>query len=754
MSDAASPAMKGPGPSGMGPDGAGTLGAPKLGTFIGVFTPTVLTILGVIMYLRMGWVVGNAGMVGAFLIVLLANSITLVTALSMSSLATNMRVGVGGAYFLISRSFGLEVGGAIGIPLYLSQVLSVALYAYGLAEITTLVVDVPPLVLKVMACAIIVGVTVVAAKSTEMTLKAQIPIMGLIAISILAFVFGVDWHGPQVPYFGPWTAAGPMGAGFWEVFAVFFPAVTGVLTGLSLSGDLEDPSRSIPMGVISAVVVGSVVYLSLPFVLGHAAGGELLRGDNLIWTRVAVGGAWLVLPGMAGAVLSSAFGSILSAPRTLQALADDALVPRALGELDEETGEPLFGVRLSGGLAFLVALLLPDLNAVASTVTVFFLTTYGALNGVAFLETLIGDPSFRPRIRVGWAFSLFGAVGCFGAMFLINPLACVFALLFEAGIFLFLSRRSLETTWGDARSGLLLTGARFALLQLRATRQDPRNWRPHVLVLSEDIKEDLPALEMAEQVGQHRGIVTLVHVVAGELDGSGPRPDEILAQDRRLLDAEHMKAFAEVAVCPEPRGAAAVIAQANGMAGLQSNTVMFGYRIEQGSERLAELVALSAQMTTLHKSTLVYLPPAMVKRRGAGEQCIVLWWAGKQNNGDLMLLLAHLLTVSSEWRGARIQLKSVVDDEAQAAERSRELDQLLPEVRIDVSVHVIEKPAERPVRKVIAEHSQDADLVMLGLGTPPKGQEAVYAERMVELLEELPATLLVRNAGEFKGKLL
>lgn len=743
------PASETPGLGG----GTGALSAPKLGTFIGVFTPTVLTILGVIMYLRLGWVVGNAGMFGAFLIVLLANSITLVTALSMSTLATNMRVGVGGAYFLISRSFGLEIGGAIGIPLYLSQVLSIALYAYGLAEITTLAFDVPPLVLKVMACAIIVGVTIVAAKSTEMTLKAQIPIMGLIGISVLAFMFGVQWHGPQVPWMGPWGSAGTS-VGFWEVFAVFFPAVTGVLTGLSLSGDLEDPSYSIPRGVISAVIVGAAIYLALPFVLAHAAGGEALRTDSLIWTKVAIGGAWFVVPGMAGAVLSSAFGSILSAPRTLQALAGDALVPKALGEVDEESGEPLLGVRLSGALAFAVALLLPDLNAVASTVTVFFLTTYGALNAVALLETVIGDPSFRPTIRVSWVFSLFGAVGCFGAMFLISPLACVFALLFEAAIFVFLSRRSLETTWGDARSGLLLTGARFALLQLRDARQDPRNWRPHILVITEDVQRDIPALEMAEHFGQHRGIVTLVHVVKGHLDDEGPSPQRVLHDDRRLLAEHRRDAFAEVAICPDPARAADVIAQANGMAGLQSNTLLFGYAMEDGVERLAELVALSRRMTSVQKSTLVYLQPASPIRLSSRERTIVVWWAGKENNGDMMLLLAHLLTVSSEWRGARIQLKSVVNDEVQAAERSRELDQLLPDVRIDVSVHVIEKPPERPVAAVIAEHSRDAQFVMLGLGTPPPGEEAAYAERLSSLLEGLPATLLVRNAGEFQGRLV
>jgi amino acid transporter len=721
----------------------------KLGTFIGVYTPTVLTILGVIMYLRLGWVVGNAGLLGAVLIIALANAITFVTALSMSTLATNMRVGVGGAYFLISRSFGLEVGGAIGIPLYLSQVLSVALYAYGLAEIATIVVDIPPLVLKIMACAIIVGVTVVAAKSTELTLKAQVPIMGLIALSIVAMVVGVQWHTSSVPLMGPWPEAG-----FWGVFAVFFPAVTGVLTGLSLSGDLEDPSKSIPSGVIGAVATGAAVYLALPFVLAYSAGPEALRSNSLLWTEVAVGGAFLVVPGMAGAVLSSAFGSILSAPRTLQALSGDSLAPQVLGEIDEETGEPLMGVRFSGALAFVVALLLPDLNAVASTVTVFFLTTYGALNGVAFLEALIGDPSFRPRIRVNWAVSLFGFLGCFLAMALINPLACAFAIVFEVGIFVFLSRRSLETTWGDARSGLLLTGARYALLRLRDARVDPRNWRPHILVLTDDVERDLPVLEIADHFGQHRGIVTLVHLVQGDLSTGDLSPDKLLAADRRLLERHERQAFAEIAIVPDPASAAPVIAQANGMAGLQSNTILFGYDTESGPERLGELIATGQQMALLGKSTLVYLPPVMRSQRPSHERTIAVWWAGKENNGDLMLLLAHLLTLSPEWSRARIQLKSIVDSESDSAARSRELEQLLPETRIDLTVHVIEKPPERPVQQVIIDHSREAEFVMLGMGYPADGDLIAYATRMQEMLEGLPATLLVRNAGEFQGRLV
>jgi potassium/chloride transporter 4/5/6 len=212
-----------------------------------------------------------------------------------------------------------------------------------------------------------------------------------------------------------------------------------------------------------------VVYLSLPFLLARAGSAESLS-DPLVWTTLAFGGSLFVMPGMWGAVLSSAFGSILSAPRTLQALAADRIVPDALAQNDPETGEPLNGIRLSGALAFVAVFFLNDLNTVASVVTVFFLTTYGALNGVACLETLIGDPAFRPRIRVPWFVPLMGFIGCFVAMFLIHPVACVVAILLEALLFIALSRRSLNTTWGDARSGLLLTGARHILLSLRQTR--------------------------------------------------------------------------------------------------------------------------------------------------------------------------------------------------------------------------------------------------------------------------------------------
>ena len=506
-----------------GADQASGLG---LGTFIGVYTPTVLTILGVILYMRMGWVVGNAGIWGTVGIVLLANAITAITALSLSALATNMRVGVGGAYYIISRSLGLELGGALGIPLYLSQALSVTLYAYGLAEslriiwpgvgdlvgrlLDQLFVQMPGIAesyfgawmmgaaeglsaggppVQAVAAFIVIAVVLVAARSTVLALKMQLPIMALIAVSILSLVIGVGWGPAQVPAVGPWTEAG-----FWPVFAVFFPAVTGVLAGVGLSGDLKDPAQSIPKGVLYAVLTGFVVYMAMPFILGRAGDAETL-GDPLLWTKVAWVGA-AVMPGLWGAILSSAIGSILGAPRTLQALAQDRLAPRQLARLDPSSGEPMVALRISG-LVALGAVALGDLNVVASVVSMFFLTTYGMLNLAAALEDLVKDPSYRPQIRIPWLVSLAGAMGCFVAMFAINPLAFLVAVLIEVGIWWVLRRRSLEAAWGDLRSGLWMALVRFAMVQLRGSNVDARNWRPHILFFTADVGRNLDSVQLA-----------------------------------------------------------------------------------------------------------------------------------------------------------------------------------------------------------------------------------------------------------------
>ena len=721
----------------------------QLGTFIGVFTPTILTILGVIMYLRFGWVVGNVGLGQTLLIVLLANLITLLTSLSLSALATNMQVGVGGAYYLISRSFGLEVGGAIGIPLYLSQTLSLTLYAYGLAESFMLVmptgVDFPSWMMSSLAAVIVLMVTLFAARSTELALKLQRPIMVLIFASIFSLLAGSFYsEGPADPN---WiTLEAPQHeVSFWAAFAVFFPAVTGILAGVSLSGDLKDPRKAIPNGVLSAVSLGLIIYLIIPVALAWTTEPEVLRTNSMIWNELGYI-PFIVIPAVWGAIISSAFGSILGAPRTLQALAADRLVPHRLGQIDPKTGEPTLGLYVSGAVA-LGAVFLGDLNIVAEWLTIFFLTTYGALNAVAALENLVGDPYYRPQLTIPWWASGLGAAGCILAMFAINPSACIIAITLEILIFYGLSRKTLSSAFGDARSGLWLSMARFAVLRVRATKFNPRNWRPNVLVFARNATDSLPTIALAEALSQHRGFVTLMSLIEKNEDYSNML--EMRRKHEAILAEQGLSVFCEVTNVHNLDSGILTAAQAHGFAGLDANTIIFGIH-DESTATLSRLLRFTRQLGDLEKCTIIYRHAL----RPSGPRDIIVWWKGKESNGDLMLLLAHLLSVARGWEGSQIVLKSVVDSAEAAEERQGECSQMLTDTRIRAKVEVVERPAEQSFVDVLKAHSKDAGLVFLGLPDVPDGDEETFAEVFAPLIQNMPPTALVRNAGPFRGHLL
>ncbi|MDJ0680525.1 MAG: Na-K-Cl cotransporter, partial [Xenococcaceae cyanobacterium MO_167.B52] len=261
----------------------------KLGTFGGVYTPSILTILGVIMYLRFGWVVGNVGLVGTFLIVTLSTSITFLTSLSISAIATDRVIKGGGAYYMISRSLGIEVGGAVGIPLFIAQTLSIALYIIGFAE--SVVQTFPILDGKILALVTTVLVAAVALKSASFAIRAQFFIMAAIALSLVSFIFG---HPITETTLGMSNDLPAESEDFWVVFAVFFPAVTGIMAGVGMSGDLRTPTRSIPIGTLAAVGTGYVIYMVMPIMLAYRADAATLIADKLVMQSMSFwGGAIL-----------------------------------------------------------------------------------------------------------------------------------------------------------------------------------------------------------------------------------------------------------------------------------------------------------------------------------------------------------------------------------------------------------------------------------------------------------------------------
>lgn len=718
----------------------------KLGTFLGVFTPTILTILGVIMYLRFGWVLGQLGLLQTLLLVFLANALTLITSLCLSAVATNSRVGVGGAYFIISRSLGLEIGAAIGLPLFLSQAFSVTLYAFGLAESLRFVWPAVPV--GPAAFVIILAVGALAFRGAGAALRSQLPIMGLIALSLLALGLGALYRpDPEATVLA--GAAGEVG--FWTVFAVFFPAVTGIMAGLSLSGDLEDPKSSIPRGTLLATLTGLAVYLLVPVLLALGTSPATLREDPLVWTRVAVLGPWLVVPGLWGAIFSSAVGSMLAAPRTLQALAMDQMAPRQLATLSGKQQEPVFGLSVTLAIA-LGAVFLGSLNAVATVVTMFFLTVYGTVNLVAALEKLSGNPSWRPRVQVHWAVSLAGAVGCFAVMVLINLPASIAAVVIELGLWLLLKRRERKEDWGDLRRDIYEAIIRWALIRLSNRPMTARNWRPHILVFVGNIERRLELVRYGAWLSEDRGVVTVCELVVGDLLDLDLDTNERQRQIDELLKREGIVAFGEVDVVQDIEGGIVAVAQANGIAGIESNTVLLGWPDSQ--ERLVHFLRVIRRFRRLNQSLLIGKVQPLGPSVEGRPRTIHLWWGGLERNGDLMLLLSYLLSRNPEWRDADIHIKSIASNQLMQRKTERLLAQLIPEIRIKARIEVMVKPDSITVKELIHRQSAKADLVFLGLATPEEGKEEDYAQRLSELAAGLPSLIFVHNGSLFIGELV
>jgi len=720
----------------------------KLGTFLGVYTPTVLTVLGVILYMRLGWLTGHLGLLRILAVVFLANSITVITTLSFSAVSTNIRVGGGGAYYIVSRSLGIEIGGAIGLPLFLSQALSVTLYSFGLAESLRIVWPAVPV--AAAAFVIVLLVALISLPGARLALKVQLPLMGLVGLSLLVLTLGAltKQAGAIEP---PPPPSGEIG--FWAGFAIFFPAVTGVMAGLGLSGDLRDPSRSIPVGSLAAVLTGFVVYAAFPVLLSLGAPVESLREEPLIWTRVAILGPVLVLPGLWSAIFSSAVGSILAAPRTLQALARDGLAPRFLGGRTGRSTELLPGILITLVIA-LGAVVLGDLNRVAALVSMFFLTVYGTTNIVAAFEALSGDPSWRPRIHVPWGVNLVGGLACIAVMFLISPLAGLVALAAELILWIVLSRRERTARWGDARRGLYENLLRWALIHLARRTMSARNWRPHVLVFAEEPLAELDLIRFANWFSQGRGVVTVCRLVVGDLLAE-ERPDipELQREMQEVLDDQRLTVFAEVDMVSEVVDGIVGVAQANGMAGLASNMVMVGWP----DDRVLRVRFLETmrRLEVLNKSLVIgRIRPRHLFPPESEERTIHVWWGGLQRNSDLMLLLAYLLTRNPGWRNAKVRVMSIASTELMKVQTEEYLKKLIPQIRIHAEPRVIIKPKEMRVRDLIHRESAQAEVVFLGLATPEPGQEEEYAERLDTLAGDLPTVFFVKNASLFIGELL
>jgi len=692
------------------------------------------------MYLRFGWVVGNVGLTGTLIIVTLSTLITFLTALSIAAIATNAPVKAGGAYYMISRSLGIEIGGSIGIPLYLAQAFSVALYIIGFSE--SMITIFPALNIKLVGIITTILLGTLSLFSTKAAIRAQFFILGVIGMSLLSLFFGKPLEGVQTEI---WSIPTSSTVSFWKVFAVFFPAVTGIMAGVNMSGDLKDPARSIPKGTFLAVGAGYIVYMTVPIILARSASSATLIENPLIMQQIAFWGGAILL-GVWGATLSSAVGSLLGAPRVLQALTKDEVLPRQFAFLGKGSGNEqipraatIFTIILT-----LILVYLGNLNTIAPILTMFFLTTYGVLNVTAGIEKLLESPSFRPKFKVHWAFSFIGTLGCFAVMFLINALATVIAILFISIVYTWLRRRRLKTTWGDVRSGMLLQIVRYALLRLEK-EDNPKSWRPNILVLSGSLSKRWHLIDFANGITQEKGLFTVATILSDK-EVSQEKVSDFEQHITDYLNNKKIRALVRVTRAENTFPGAIQLVNSYGLGPLVPNTVLLGEsKVTDHKESYAQMIS------HFYKSKRnVIIMQDFVSDDFRNKKSVDIWWGGLKGNGGLMMILGYLMYNSPYWNNIKINIKMVVSTHEAAVNTQKNLTEMFSKMRVDFKTKVIVSNGDS-FWNILKTESSDSDLVMLGLKTPDE-DFSNYFEKLKENTKELKKKIFVLASQDIEFK--
>ena len=707
-----------------------------------VFLTSICTILGAILFLRFGYAVGHVGLGGSLLIIILGHLVTIPTVLAVSEIATNRRVAGGGAYYIVSRSFGTSIGGTIGIALYLSQAISIAFYMVAFAEAFEPLakslaeefkwIEPPDARWVSIPCTLLL-IALMLTKGADMGVWALWAVSIILGLSIAAFLLGKGLPSPVAAGEGP---PPPATVSFSTVFAICFPAFTGMIAGLGLSGDLKNPQKSIPLGTIGATLAGMAIYAIVAVKLHRSATPDELKSEQFIMVQIALWGPAIYI-GLGAAALSSALGSILVAPRTLQMLGRDGILPipqlnRLMARGVGAAQEPVFATSVSGAIA-VVFVVLGDVDSIAQILSMFFLVTYGVLCAVSFLEHFAGNPSYRPTFHSRWYLSLLGTVMCGLMMVQISILYALISIVFMVIIYLGLRR----THRGQRDLTAIFQGAMFQLtrrlqiaLQKNRVISSEGEWRPSIVAVTRFGQRRLGQFDLLRWISHRHGFGHFVQYFPGDYSFSS----ELAARnhvDGLIQRTEVSKAgiFVDSLICPTFQLALAQTLQMPGISGLPNNCIL----LEFDGEKLDELDEVAQGARLVANSMFNVLILRSTKFR-FGYRSSIHVWVTEENliNAPMMLLLAYIIVGHPEWRRARIRFFACFDSMDAELEADR-LATLMREGRLPISMQNVTSVScgtGEELRQEVSRRSSQADLVIAGLV-----EEDLEQDKMAQALQ-------------------
>lgn len=694
-----------------------------------VYFTAISTILGAILFLRFGFATGTLGFWGAIGIILLGHLITIPTALAISEIATNKRVEGGGEYFIISRSFGLKIGSTIGITLYFSQAISIAFYIIAFTEAFAPFFDwwqgyfgyeLPRQVISVPA--VIALSLVILFKGVNSGMKILYIVNILLLASLGLFFLGSPVESISDPSqyagnnFGVFHSEK-----FFIIFAICFPAFTGMTAGVGLSGDLKNPARSIPLGTMGGTITGLIVYILVVWKLSVSASQADLVSDQLIMSRIALFGPIIIPIGLAACTYSSALGSILVAPRTIQAVANDKTLP--IGKINTflakgkgKNKEP-FNATIISSIIALLFVLLGNIDLVAEIISMFFLFTYGSLCLISFLNHFGSPPSYRPRFKSKWFLSLGGFLLSIWVMFMISPLYTIAAIIFIVIIYLIIERYNKDQKGlVDIFRGALFQVSRHLRVFMQKSQSTIENeeWRPSAICISPNSFERDKVLELMKWISHQHGFGTYFHFIEGYYGKqTHTEASEIRRQLIELQKGDRSALYIDTMISPSYTSAIAQVIQAPSIAGMDNNMVVFEYDKQEPDELIRILDNINLVKAGNYDVCIFAGSNYPLRNRND----IHVWLRSTdEKNTNLMILIGYIIMAHPDWKKSQIKIFTFSTNDA-SEEVKRDLEERVAVGRLPITLSNIEiviLGEGKTFEDAVSSQSKHAGLTIIG----------------------------------------
>jgi amino acid transporter len=721
-----------------------------------VFFTAISTILGAILFLRFGFAVGSVGFWGVIGIIILGHLVTIPTAFAISEIASNKRVEGGGEYFIISRSFGLNIGATIGIALYLSQAISVAFYIIAFTESFQFFfeyinqaynINIPRQAISIPSV-LILGI-IILIKGANLGVKALYFVVVILLITLVLFFAGSGVE-TTPENSGLFNLNFESSGDFFLVFAIIFPAFTGITAGVGLSGDLKNPSKSIPIGTITAAIAGMVIYIFIAYKLAVSADVSGLINNQMIMGEIAIQGSWVIPLGLAASTISSALGSIMVAPRTLQALAADKAFPNKnlnnwMAKGRPKDKEPINSTLVTLLIAF-VFVALGNVNTVAEIISMFFMVTYGALCLISFLNHFGSSPSYRPSYVSRWYLSLLGFAVSLWIMFKINTLYAILSFILMALLYIYINyyhkhRKGFVSIFSNAIFQLNRNLQVF--LQRKSSKRTYSEWRPSAICISKSTFEREKALLLLNWISHKYGFGTYLHRIEGYYSkATHKQAENELAKIKRIVRRIDSHVYLDTIISPSYTSAIAQSIQIPGIAGMENNMVIF----EFDKENPGSLEHIIDNFSLVKAGNFDVLILASSTRELKYQSGIHIWISSTDSsNANLMILLSFIISGHPDWKKSSIKIFDICKPELEEETR-KNMEELVKSGRLPITssnIEVIPHDPEVNPKSLVNLNSYDAGLTLIGFR-----EESVKKDTTFKGYDQLGTILFVNSHKE------